>query len=110
PAYRNTSQATLCRRFGISWLDLMNLWRQYKIALGMMIMANYLPQVMEDIARDALSRECARSRCDGVAQVGEAGTLGPCPACEGRGTVRVPGGTHARKLVWEVMLKGSGLR
>ena len=48
-AYRNTSPGTLCRRFGISWLDLRDLWRQYNRDLGLMIMAKNLPQVMEDI-------------------------------------------------------------
>ena len=45
-AYRNTLPGTLCRRFGISWPDLMELWRSYNRDLGLMIMANNLPQVM----------------------------------------------------------------
>jgi len=51
-AYRNTLPGTLCRRFGISWPDLMELWRSYNRDLGLMIMANNLPQVMEGIAID----------------------------------------------------------
>ena len=32
-AYRRTSPGTLCRRFGISWGDLMNLWHSYNMHL-----------------------------------------------------------------------------
>jgi hypothetical protein len=30
-AYRNTSPGTLCRRFGISWWDLMRLWGSHNL-------------------------------------------------------------------------------
>jgi hypothetical protein len=102
-AYRNTSPGTLCRKFGISWLDLMDLWRKYNRDLGMMIMANHLPQVLDDISVDALRRECVCPRCDGVGQVGETGDTRPCPVCDGRRTIWVPGDPTARKLVLAVM-------
>jgi hypothetical protein len=40
--YRNVSPGTLCRKFGVSWLDLMNLWHSYTAHLGLIGMANYL--------------------------------------------------------------------
>jgi hypothetical protein len=100
-AYRNMSAGTLCRRFGISWLDLMNLWWQYNLNLGLIIMSNNLPQVMEDIAIDALSREVACPRCDGIGTLDENG-LRTCPACKGAGEVRVPGDEHARRLCLKI--------
>src|SRR5262245_20239381 len=36
PAYRNTNLSTLCRRFGVSLKDLVSLWRDYNVALGML--------------------------------------------------------------------------
>jgi len=48
----------------------MDLWRQYNRDLGRINMAKHLPQVMEDIAVDAVSREGACPRCDGEGQVG----------------------------------------
>jgi hypothetical protein len=38
--YRNVSPGTLCRRFGISWVDPMDLWGRYNMHLGLMQVAN----------------------------------------------------------------------
>jgi hypothetical protein len=65
-AYQNTSKGTLCRKFGISLLDLFDLWTQYNHHLGMMRVANHLPEVMEQLAENSLSREEACPRCDGI--------------------------------------------
>jgi hypothetical protein len=101
-AYRNTSPGTLCRKFGISWLDLIELWRQYNVDLGLMRMATHLPEVMEDVVQDALSRDVACECCDGIGSVTGAHGQGPCSVCEGRGKVRVPGDEHARQLVLKI--------
>jgi hypothetical protein len=54
PAYRNTNLSALCRRFGVSLKDLVKLWRDYNVALGMLYMANLLPEIMKQTAEDAL--------------------------------------------------------
>jgi hypothetical protein len=54
PAYRNTNLSTLCRRFGVSLKDLVKLWRDYNIALGMLYLGNLLPEIMKQTAEDAL--------------------------------------------------------
>ena len=101
-AYRNTSPGTLCRKFGISWLDLMELWRQYNVDLGLMRMATHLPKVIDDVAQDALSREAACLHCDGLGKIVDGNEQRDCPVCDGRGNVEVPGDEHARRLVFEI--------
>src|SRR5215813_14707435 len=44
--YRNTSLSTLCRRFGVSLKDLVKLWRDYNVVLGMLYVGNLLPEIM----------------------------------------------------------------
>jgi hypothetical protein len=65
--YRRTSPGTLCRKFSISWLDLMNLWFSYNMHLGLMRMADHLPKILIDLAEDSESHD------------------GPCPVCDGKG-------------------------
>jgi hypothetical protein len=54
PVYRNTNLSTLCRRFGVSLKDLVKLWRDYNVALGMLYVGNLLPEIMKQTAEDAL--------------------------------------------------------
>src|SRR5262249_45578328 len=64
--YLNVSPGTLCRRFGISWMDLMNLWHSYTSHLGLLQMANRLPQILNDVAEDSGSRDASCPVCDGI--------------------------------------------
>src|SRR5262249_21624967 len=48
-AYRNTSPGTLCRRFGISLLDLVDVWREYNALLGIMYTSTHFPQIVADV-------------------------------------------------------------
>src|SRR5215813_14618506 len=68
-AYRNTSPGTLCRRFGISLQDLVDVWREYNSLLGQMYMATQLPQIMRDVTNNALNRDVVCLRCDGLKNV-----------------------------------------
>src|SRR5215813_7426683 len=68
-AYRNSSPGTLCRRFGVSLQDLVDVWRDYNSLLGQMYMATHLPQIMQDVTNNALSREVVCPRCDGLKNV-----------------------------------------
>src|SRR5262249_6733809 len=52
--YRNTNLSTLCRRFGVSLKDLIKLWRDYNVALGMLYVGNLRPEIMKQAADDAL--------------------------------------------------------
>src|SRR5215510_11418200 len=103
-AYRNTSPGTLCRRFGISLRDLVDVWMEYNRLMGLMYTATQLPQIMEDVTNNALSRDVVCPRCDGLTNVrdGEAESR-ICPVCKGEGRVRVPGDPHAIQLVFEAL-------
>jgi hypothetical protein len=102
-AYRKTSPGTLCRKFGISWADLMRLWWDYNRYLGLMIAESRLPKILDDIARDSESRDEPCPRCDGIGHVMREDGEAPCPQCDGAGTVSVPGDAHARRLFFEIM-------
>ena len=103
-AYRNTSPGTLCRKFGISLQDLVDVWMEYNRLMGLMYAATQLQQIMADVTNNALSRDVVCPRCDGLKNVrdGEAESR-ICPVCRGEGSVKVPGDPHARELVLEVL-------
>jgi hypothetical protein len=102
-AYRSTSPGTLCRRFGISWWDLMRLWGNHNLLSGQMYMLNHLQDVMADITQEALSRQGPCPRCDGIGRVMRENGEAPCPECKGVGEVRVPADENARRLYLEVI-------
>jgi hypothetical protein len=102
-AYRNTSRGTLCRKFGISWWDLMRLWGNHNLLSGQMLMLNRLPQVMADITEEALSHQGPCPRCDGIGQVMRETGEAPCPVCDGDGEVRVPADENAVRLYLETI-------
>src|SRR5215813_6066641 len=68
-AYRNTSPGTLCRRFGISLRDLVDVWREHNRLLGIMYTSTHFPQIVEDVVANALSRDVVCPRCDGLKNV-----------------------------------------
>ena len=103
PVYRKTSFGMLCRRFGISWVDLVDLWRTHNTYLGLIGALTHLPQILDDVAEDSESRDGPCPRCDGIGHVTRQNGEAPCPACHGAGKVRVPGDAHARRLVFEMI-------
>lgn len=101
--YRNVSPGTLCRKFGVSWLDLMNAWHSYTTHLGLLQMANHLPRILNDIGEDSESGDGPCLVCDGIGNVtADAGGF-RCVACGGVGKVRGPGDAHARRLLFEIL-------
>jgi hypothetical protein len=102
-AYRRTSPGTLCRKFGISWADLMSLWWNHNVLIGRIRALDHLPDILEDIAVDALSPKVTCPRCDGIGHVTRQNGEAPCPQCVGAGKVRVPGDAHARRLFFEII-------
>jgi hypothetical protein len=101
--YRRTSPGTLCRRFGISWMDLMNLWHSYTTHLGMMSMATQLPRILIDLAEDSESRDGPCPVCDGIGYLVDGSIRYNCVECDGVGRVRVPGDAHARRQLFEII-------
>lgn len=100
PAYRNYSPAKLCEKVGLKARDLLYLLRQASLGEAMIRTARYLPQIMEETATDALSREDLCYQCEGSGVVGE--DKRRCPVCFGKGSVRIPGDHKARQHVLRV--------
>jgi hypothetical protein len=101
--YRNVSPGTLCRKFCVSWLDLMNLWHSYTTHLGLLQIANHMPKILNDIGEDSESRAGACPVCDGIGYVALDSVRYICVACKGVGRVRVPGDAHARRLALKLV-------
>src|SRR5262245_23230562 len=103
-AYRNTSPGTLCRQFGISLRDLVDVWSEYNRLLGIMYTSTHFARIAADVVDNAMSRDVVCPRCDGLKRVreGEAETR-ICPVCKGEGSVSVPGDPHATELVFEAV-------
>jgi len=101
--YRNVSLGTLCRKFGVSWMDLMNLWHSYSTHLGLLQIANNLPKILDDIGEDSESRAAACPVCDGTGYAALDSIRYVCAACDGVGRGRVPGDAHARRLLFKTI-------
>lgn len=116
PQLANCSFGELCRRCGLTLKDVASLWRDYNFQLGFIKMAQHLPQVMEDVAVDALSKQWTCPACNGEGRIeqpegangqGKGGVRDICRMCRGDGVIREIGDKHARDLVFEsVGLKG----
>jgi hypothetical protein len=102
-AYRRTSPGTLCRKFGISWVDLIDLWSKYTAGLGRIEIANHLPEIMNEVAEDSLSRQKACPSCDGASYAVDGDEQRSCAMCDGAGSVRIPGDAHARSLLFKIV-------
>ena len=107
PNYSRCSFPKLLRKFNISLHEAQCLYTDHMRHLGLLRMSNHLPQIMEDVAVDALSHMQACPRCDGEKVVesmrGDRKIRRMCPGCKGSGEVRVIGDKHARELVFESM-------
>jgi hypothetical protein len=108
PAYRSVSIKNLTRQFGISLLQVHDIWRESRMHHGMMRMLNHVPDILEDTAVDARSTMGVCPRCDGIGTVmpettakDEVPSVRSCPECEGKQKVRRPGDKVARELVFE---------
>jgi hypothetical protein len=107
-SYARCSFPTLLRKFNISLHEAQSLYTDHMRCLGLLAMSNHLPEIMEDVAEDALSHMQACPRCDGEKFVesmrgDEENVTKACPECNGSGKVRVIGDSHARDLVFESM-------
>jgi hypothetical protein len=101
--YRKISPGTLCRKFGISWIDLMNLWHRHTIYSGRLAMMNHLPRILIDLAEDSESHDGPCPVCDGIGYVAIDSVRYTCVECGGVGRVRVPGDTHERRQLFEIL-------
>jgi hypothetical protein len=99
PAYGKYTLAKLCERAGLRYLDLFDVFRRFNLSKGLLAMSAHLPQVMEDVAIDSLSRVETCAMCSGRGKVDSH----LCPKCCGDGTIRICGDAAARRLFFEIM-------
>jgi hypothetical protein len=99
PAYGKYTLAKLCERVGLRYPELFDVIRRAMINKGLLAMILRVPNVMEDVAIDSLSRVKTCAECSGRGQIGDQ----ICPKCSGDGTIRVCGDAAARRLLFEIM-------
>lgn len=105
PLYRKHKLPALCRRAGLQFGDLIDAFRKAKCDEGIINMARHVPEVLEDVAIDAKSKQvpCEVCKATGISQTSMEGLPENCKRCDGKGEYRVPGDASARKLVFDAM-------
>ena len=101
PEYSHLSFASICRRFHVTLHELQVIYTDGQRHLGLLSMANALPQVMVDVSEDAQNKMVLCNRCDGLKMVDDGERV--CPECEGEGKISATGDKHARDLMFESM-------
>lgn len=131
PAHSNKKLATMARECGLSYTELTDVIKKHRLAEGIVRMSQHVPQVMQDVATDALNTMEPCGRCAGIGSIfvderllrddaePEPETFDPrveeqklrdkgqvpmeCPNCKGSGEVKKIGDAGARKLVFDSM-------
>ena len=104
PAYSRHTLATLCGRIGLTFVRLFDIYRRVQICRGIILMANHLPDVMEDVAIDSISRCVTCHACAGSGHIATDSDLDAvCTDCRGSGTLRIPGDAASRKLFMKLV-------
>lgn len=103
------SLAKLAQMCDLSYAELLKAMSNARVAEGLLRMGKHIPEVMEDVAVDAKSKQVPCRDCKGTGEViarrtrGQANTYKTCWACQGSGTIRQIGNAHARDLVYETI-------
>jgi hypothetical protein len=131
PSCRKHSLPHLASLVGLSYPQVLQMITKFRLDEGMLRMSAHVPQVMEDVAVDAQSKEVTCGSCkgfknaDGIAvipvvetiddpeskkrvvvqRVDGAGNLmwERCLVCDGVGTLRKIGDADSRKLLFETL-------
>ena len=105
PDYSKHKLSTLCRSLDLNIRDMVEGFRDAKILEGWLRASLHLPDVMEDVAIDAKSRQVVCARCEGSGKIfrgkGDDAEQVNCPECSGDGQVRKSGDKDARNLMFE---------
>src|SRR5215471_1815679 len=81
PRYQNHSLPMLCKKVGMSYLELFSLFRRSKLDEAMVRILKHIPDIAEDTAIDAESKEETCWKCNGNCYVGRHSKL--CRVCHG---------------------------
>jgi hypothetical protein len=94
--------ATLCLDSGLSLGDVVDMFRRWKLDIGILRMAKHTPDVMEDTAIDAKATFSSCRRCDGLGYLSAPDDdVRNCPTCDGVGKIRKPGDQAARDAFYK---------
>lgn len=105
------SVATMLKHHGINYRMLVNAFRQVQEDESLMRTYDELPNIMDDIVRDARSQYRKCSRCKGTKVITEDDCEVECPHCDGKGKVYVMGDVKSRdQILTAVGLGGKGLQ
>jgi len=110
PRFKDKGFTSLCKECNLHLGDIVDVFRRYKLDLGIIAMAKAAPTIMEDTAEDAKSQKAVCMTCMGTGEVLEhpdSPELEPiatmCPNCMGDGSFRVPGHDKSRELFYKTM-------
>jgi hypothetical protein len=112
PLFKRTSFAALAERNALNIHMLSDEFKAIMRSDGLMRAAQHLPEIIEQVAVDAKSRDQACKVCNGTGMIES--TIGKkksreCVVCEGRGTKYVLGDIDRLKLLFETFgLSGKG--
>jgi hypothetical protein len=98
PAYEALSFGQLCSRAGLSGGEVLRLICQRQLAEGMIRACYHLPDIMENLALDAMGRNEPCATCCGEGILGTAS----CRRCGGSGSLRFPGDMRRIRLALEM--------
>jgi len=101
PRYRNYKPATLARKFGLTPDEFANIWRDHALRMATFRALKALPQVVEDLIREAKPTMTACPRRGGSGEIATTGVV--CLDCEGSGKARQPGNPHAIDLLFQLV-------
>lgn len=100
----------LAYKHGLKPHDLATIFRNYKLSQGTLKAIIAIPDVIDDIAKDARSYQEVCPRCDGLKLIDRRRKVDgeeqvewlDCPNCAGSGAIRKAGSTEARKVLTEM--------
>jgi rubrerythrin len=101
PAYERYSFYRLLKKAQISLGEIHQVYFEGQRHLGLMAVAEALPQIMADVARDAQNSLQPCPRCDSTGMVIHENKKRTCPLCQGAKEISRMGDRHARDLVFE---------
>ena len=110
PEDKLCSVSKLAERTGITMRQITSGLKDLMRDEGFVRMAKRLPEVMEQVAEDAMSRDVECSKCHGAGQVVRKVNIGTedeseerdrCDSCQGKGTVYQLGDTDRLRLLFE---------
>jgi len=98
PSYAKFSFGQLCSRAGLSAIDVAYMYCEVKKSVGMIRMARYIPDIMEQLALGAMHHLEKCHNCQGSRRV----EVSVCSECGGAGEVQVKGDLGACRLLFKI--------